>query len=433
MKFALTAFCMAAAVSAHGAQPSPPTDLGYGLSLGATRTDNAGRAAEGSGSETSFEAGFNADLRHQRNRLAARVSADLAYRTHDYGEFEDELLGGLAAEASWRFAPWLSWVAADNFGQSLIDSRSTARPDNTQNTNYFSTGPDIQLPLGARTILMLQGRWSDVSYQESDFGTRRRSGTVGLQRTLSQRVGISLNVSTDDVDYKSLPSASNYDIHSAYLGWQATGGRTTLSLRAGGTRLEDAVDSAEGALLNLDLQRELTARSSLLLNAGRSFGNSADLMRRDQGLGGVGTGAGDRPAITAADPQRVDHVRLSWVLRGDRMSVNTAVRWEREAHRQEHELNRRLLGGALHTTRRLGPRASLRFSTAYFREEFRIAAIESDEWSVGLGLHWAASRTVGLAVDWAHMVGDGDTSAGPDTRDFTENRYTLRLTWSPQR
>jgi hypothetical protein len=433
MKHALALFCVALAPCALAAQPGSSTDLGYGLTLGATRSDNAGRTAADAESETSFEAGFNANLQHQHNRLAARLAADLAYRTHDYGGYEDELLGGLAAEASWRFAPWLSWVATENFGQSLIDSRSTERPDNTQNTNYFSTGPDIQLPLGARTSLVLQGRWSDVSYEESDVGTRRLSGTAGLRRNFSQRTGVSLNFSTDHVDYKSLPTSSNYDIHSAYLGWDATGARTTLNLRAGVTRLEDAVDSTESTLFGLDLNRELTARSSLGLSVGRSFGSSADLLRRDQGIGGIGTGAGDRPAITAADPQRIDHARLSWALRGERMSVTTGARWEREAHRQERELNRRLLGGSLQASRRLGPRATLNLSTDYFREEFGIAAIESDEWSVGLGVHWTATRTVGLAADWTHMVGDGDTSAGAGTRDFTENRYTLRLTWSPVR
>lgn len=439
MKQALVLLCVAMAPCTMAAQPGSSAELGYGLSLGATHSDNAGRtpAIDGAESETSFEAGFNADLQYRHNRLAARLAADLAYRTHDYAGYEDELLGGLAADAAWRIAPWLTWVALENFGQSLIDSRNTARPDNTQNTNYFSTGPDFQIPLGLRTSLVLQGRWSDVSYEESEFGTRRQSGTAGLRRTLSERAGLSLNVSTEHVDYKELPTTSNYDIHSAYVGWDVTGARTSISLRAGRTRLEDAVDSAGSTLFGLDLERELTARSTVALHAGRSFGSSADLLRRDQGIGGVdagvGSGTGDRPVISAADPQRLDHARLSWALRGDRMSVTTSARWEREAHRIEFDLNRRLLGGSFQASRRLGPRATLNFTTDYFREEFGVASIKSDEWSVGLGLHWAATPAVGLAADWLRMVGDGDTAAGPGTRDFTENRYTLRLRWSPVR
>src|SRR5690606_26399115 len=147
---------------------------------------------------------------HERERHTLTVDADLGFESHSYGSYSDSLVGGLAAGATYRLLrDRLTWVAEDNFGQALIESRDTITPDNTQDLNVFSTGPDIQFPLGPRTALTLQGRWTNVSYQESSYGNNRLSADLGLQRRLGLRSTLSINGSTEEVRYKSLPSDSD--------------------------------------------------------------------------------------------------------------------------------------------------------------------------------------------------------------------------------
>jgi hypothetical protein len=429
----VAACCAVAATAAHAAEPAGAGNtFRYSMSAGATRSDNPGRTAAGSESETSLEAGLAAGWRYDAQRLSSRLDADLRFISHTYGDFEDQLGGALVGNASWRLASWLDWSIADNFGQSLINSQDTARADNTQNTNNFSTGPDFLFTLGPRTRVTLQGRWSDVSYQKSDFGSNKVAGALGLVRQVGARANVSLNGSTEHVQQKSsLPGRNDYDIHSASLGWDASSDRTTLKLRTGVSALDDGADTEHSALVDFSLVRKLTARVTMSLSAGRNFGNAADVLQRQQDIAGVT--ASDRPAAASADPLRADLLTASWNLQGQRMTVTASANWRRERHRDQLDLDRNAWGGGLRATRTIGPRLSLNFFADYLNEDYSRVSIQSDEWSTGVGLNWRFTPAFAINAEGAHLIGDGDTTAGPNTREYTENRYTLRLVWTPAR
>ena len=170
----------------------------YAVSAGVIRSDNAGRTDTNQQSETSLEAGLNGGWSYDRGRIRGSAAADLQYRTHSYAGYEDQLLGGLMANVQLEMLrDRLQWVVQDNLGQSLIDSQDVATPSNTQNVNHFSTGPSLHLPLGARTEVAINGRWSDVAYEDSDIGNRRLSGELSLIRQIGEHSSVSLNGSTD--------------------------------------------------------------------------------------------------------------------------------------------------------------------------------------------------------------------------------------------
>jgi hypothetical protein len=404
----------------------------YGLSAGATYSDNIARTSADKDTDTSVDAGFYAALRHDRGRLDASVNADLNYQARTGGDYPDSLSGGLAARAAYQLLhDRLTWVAQENLGQALRDSRDAATPGNSQNLNVFSTGPDIVLPLGARTDANLQGRWTDTSYEESDFGTRRLSGTIGLARQVGEHSSLSLNGSMEKTKYKELPSENDYETRSVYMGWSATGARTVVDFNVGYTRLEDQLNVSNGMTYSLGVQRELTSRSNMALRAGREFGDAADELLRSQRIRDVSIG--DRPIETAADPRRSDYVTANWGFEGARSSLSLSGDWRRDVQTRSVDQNRRSLAGRLQLTRNIGPRLGVDFHTGYRTEDFTTASIEFDEWDVGVGVRWSVTRAMGLNLAWDHYTGDGDTSLGPDTRDFSENRISLRLTWSPER
>src|SRR5690348_7423816 len=160
--------------------PDAEEGFRYSVSAGAIYTDNAGRSHTNQESETSAELGVNAMLRHERERQTASLAADLQFQSHSYGTYADGVVGGATASAGYRlFRDALTWTIDDEFGKALIESHSLATPDNTQNLNVLSTGPDIRLPLGPRTGVLVQGRWTDVSYEKSSYGNRRLSGVLG--------------------------------------------------------------------------------------------------------------------------------------------------------------------------------------------------------------------------------------------------------------
>jgi hypothetical protein len=316
-------------------------------------------------------------------------------------------------------------------GQSLINSQDIATPANTQNVNHFSTGPSLQLPLGARTEVAINGRWSDVAYEDSDVGNRRLSGELSLIRQLGEHSSVSLNGSTERVNYKDLPSSTDYDVHQVTMGFNVVGARTTLNLEAGYSKLKGDLDDTSGGTFVVQISRRLSSRSDLSFFVGREFGNSSDALRRDQLIGGVTTDG--QPLTVASDPQRSDYASVNWALDGERSSAAISLDWRREKHERELQFDRKFIGGNAQVTRHLSDRLSLDFSVVYSNQDFVNTAIEYNEWTAGLGLGWDFNDSLHASAGYERIMGGGTTVLGPSLRDYTENRYTVRVAWSPNR
>lgn len=403
--------------------------VSYSLSAGATHTDNAGRTSINTQSGTSADAGLAASIVRRRERSAITLRADLTYREY-LGEYGGQLAGGLAADTTYRFTPYFSWTAEENLSHSLVIAQNPGAPDNTQVVNLFGTGPDLRLPLSQSTSASLQGRWSHASYSKSDFDNSRLSATVGLQQRLGPHSSVSLNGSTSRVSYNSLPSSRDFDTRSAFVGWSATGAHTTLNATAGYSWMDEGLGlSSGGATYSLGVTRRVTARSTLSLDAGRSFGDAADALRRDQVIGGVSPD--DLPGFVSTGPTRSDYVTAGLSIPGERSTFSLSGSWRREAQRDD-SFDRDSLRASVGLSRRVNQRLSVNFSSNYTREQFDATSIRFNEWATGVGLSWALSPAISATADYSRVVGDGDTNLGADTRDYTANSISARLIWSPR-
>jgi hypothetical protein len=128
-----------------------------------------------------------------------------------------------------------------------------------------------------------------------------------------------------------------------------------------------------------------------------------------------------------------DYVTVGWNMSGIRSSVGFTANWRGEASPRDDSLNRDSIGAGFKVSRTFNPQLSVDFSSDFRREEFGAASVKSNEWSTGLGASWFFVPALGLRASWSHLTGSGDTSLGDDTRDYSENRYSVRLTWSPSR
>lgn len=424
---------IAAAVGFQGeALAQESGNLRFSVSAGVTHSDNIHRTPTDEQSDTSVEAGLQLGLEREGGRLQSRIETDAQYRTYLDDTYDDELVGGLDASLTYWFVPErFAWVLEDNFGQTFIDPRQVETPANRQNTNYLSTGPDFVFDFGDRTRLSLQGRWSDASYEESTTDNQRVSGTVGLLRRLGLHTSASLNGTTESVEYDEGSANADYDRHSAYVGFDARGARTTLNVEAGYTRVKASSDSSDAPLLRLTLTRELTARSSFTLTAGKELTDSAESFRRDRGIRGVTVGNED--AVVSRDPYESDYASLAWNLTGSRSTLLLGADWRREDHESTDTLNRDSIGASAALSRRLSPKLTAILDGRWTREDFDESGVDFDEWSASLGFGWDVSRSLAVNLRGEHVDGSGDTIAGPGLRDFTENRATLSLRFTPRR
>ena len=423
------------AAGRNGAGAAAPDMFTWSLSAGASRTDNVRRVSDNKEAETSGDAAFRMELAATRQRLATEVSTNLQYRRYFDSDIGNDLIGGLNGTAVYSFIPErFTWMATDNFGQTAIDTRAVETVDNRQNTNFFTTGPDFMLPIGDRTEATAQARYSTSSFETTDADDERRLFGLGLVRRLSTRASVSLNGTTEKVKYKEpIPGLPNdgYTRNSEFVGFTATGHRTTLSVQAGGTQVKDFGDTINGPFANVILEREIGARSTFTLNLGTALTDSAETFRRDQSIGGVVLGNEDVP-ITA-DPFQSDFATASWAITGVRTSLTFFGDYRSDDHERDETFNRKMYDAGVTASQRVSGQVGLTATAQWRHENYEVTDDAYREWSVGGALDWYLSRTVSINLRGDHYVGSGDSPLGIGLRDYTENRVSVFISFSPRR
>jgi hypothetical protein len=421
---------VALAPHAVRAQEEASDRLSLGVRVGAEHSDNVERLAADETSDTIGQLGLQAEITRTRGRMNLSLASDLRYEKYFDDTFGENLIGGLNGTLSYAFIPErLRWVVAENFGQTFIDPVVVETPQNRQHVNFFSTGPDLTLPIGDRTQVSVMGRWSKASYELSESDDERLLGNLGLIRQLGDRSRVSLNGQTERVEFEVSGPGDGYDRHSAYLGFEATGARTKLNMRAGVITLDAFGDTSSAPLFDVTLSRETSARSELTLNAGTTFTDSAEMFRRGQNLGGIEVGNDD--IVASNDPFQSDYARLAWTLNGTRTTLGLTFDYSDEDHETADILNRSSVSGGLILSRRLSSTLTGSFGGEWRSEDFDEVDVSFDEWSAGLGLDWVLSSRMNVMLRGDHFEGTGDTFGAPDARDYEENRVSVALTFTP--
>ncbi len=336
-------------VAALGAGAQTPD---WSVHAGVSQSDNIRRTSVDEESETIAEVGLDLKMDTKRPRLDANVDANLSYRSYLGNAYDDHAVGGFAGSAAVGFIPQrFTWLFQDNYGQLADDPFAVETPENRQNVNYFTTGPDFVLPLGDRTSLTAQGLWSDAYYEKTPEDYNRLEGSLELAHRISSAFTTSLNATASRVEYDDETINSSYDVQNAYARFTANGVRTTLSADVGYMLLHDFGESDNGLLARLSFTRKVGALSTLTLDAGTEFSDTGNIFARDQALSGIQLQNGE--AVASSDAFRADYGYFSWHTAADRTTVDLGASWREESHETETQLDRELVTANADVSRRL--------------------------------------------------------------------------------
>jgi hypothetical protein len=398
------------------------------LEVGAEHSDNVARVPVDEQSETNGTARLGVVLERVRPRYEAKLNGDVQYRRYSEDTFGSDVVGGLAGRLDWLILPeHFVWVFEDNYGQVTSDPLQADTPDNREQTNFFSTGPDITVPLGARTVLLASGRYSDNYYEESSQGSQSMEGTVGIGRKLAEQTTLSLNGSISEIEYDESDVFPDYTITEGYLRLEAVGARTTVEADAGYTEAERDGQTSDGPLFRLSLTYQITGRSIVSLEAGHVFSDSGTAFRVDQSA--LGPGSDVNTTLAAGDVFRDTYAYLGFTTERDRGGFSATVFGRKERHEDVIGLDRDIVGADFSALRSLTQRIDLNFEGGYSDESFVVGDVAFQEWFVGLGLGWRLTPKVSLQASVYHHVGSGDGT----TRDYEENRAYVGIRYSTGR
>lgn len=405
----------------------PEPGLNLGVSAGLIQSDNIQLRPDNERSGTIGQAGLDVRYFQQSRRVRTDLDVNAAYQHYFNDEFDADVAGGANGTMVLGLLPQrLEWFIQDNFGQVRVDPLAVDTPENRENINFLTTGPDFMFRLGRLMAVRLTGRYSETDYEISDLDGERYLAGVSLSRQIGTMSSLSLNVQGERLELENQTLAeSEYDRREAFIRFEAIGARTHLATNIGATEIESDQQVEDGLLIRLELRRRISAYSTLSLDLGRNFSDSGNLLRDSQARTGVVLD----PSLAVSSGDALEHrfAVLGWATALTRTSYGANVEYDEQKFQDDISLDRNYMRYGVYATRWLNSvlqgRAEFRFS----EEEFDNSSFDADEKRGTLALSWAVGAQVELRFQYDII----DRNSSVATNEYTENRLSLFAKWNP--
>ena len=387
-----------------------------GADAGLGETDNVTLASSNKVSQTMAIADVDFAALEQSRLFNVNLKGDFSdydYLQHAYG---NELIGRFDGVAKMALVPdRLTWVLQEDFGQSLLDPYTPQTPSNRQNVNYVSTGPDVDLRLGATGFVDLSVRYADAYYQDSPFDSNRLFGSLAWGLRLSPASSVSLNVDSERVLFDNTEFSTDFDLSNAYVRYTAQGARTQLTANLGATEVRTGPTTTTGPLAQLGLSRTLSPSAQVSLSAARQLTDPSSSFSSIQG--GAITAINFGPAILTSAPYTGDSVSGLWSYERNRTTIKVSGRWEKDTYQSAPVYNNTRGGGEFSIERQLTHAFSAQLLGRWYKTDYpagtvafiprfftqgEIAMAEAEVLPPPIVSGDYANTTIGASLSWRH-------------------------------
>jgi len=399
-------------------------ELEYEIRAGAYYSDNVRKADIMQQEETIGLIGLQLDASHESRRVEANLLSDLEYRDYLDDSFDSENIGSVNADVLFKISPdTLSWVVENYYGTLQSDPFRANTPDNRENINVFSTGPDLTLRL-PRGAFRISGRYESRYFEVSDIDNDVLGGTVSLVRIFSPNRSVSLNVSADRVEFDDTTVNSDFDRQTAYLGFNSQNSRGSIVVNLGINEIHDFGEVSRGTLVGISWSRNITARSSFSLGYDQRFSDAGDIFKRFQA---PGRGFGNVRAISGvSDP--FENRRFSAKYNNRRKNFDfyvTAFRDE-QVYEISKSLNRDRTRVGVGASKSLGSAWQVSIGARFQKTEFSNSSRVDDDIDLRGRISRKLSRRVSLNIGYARSERDSNTAGF----DYIENVASLTFSYT---
>jgi hypothetical protein len=395
---------------------------GYEISVGVIETDNVERVPSGGTSNTILEQEINFTWHDQRPRLNTDIDADLSHLTYVPHTFSDEVIGNFIGKTRLALVPqYLFWNFSDNFGQGSANPTQAVTPENRENINYFSTGPETLLPLGGQNLLDLKATYGKVNYQKSPFDNNRVSGGLGLIHELSARTEVSLNMSDERVNYSNDTLNPDYSTQQAFVHFDARANRTTLGVDVGYGRLVNPNSSTGSVIARLELSRKVSASSTISLSLGREYSDAAAAFQISQVLSGANLNT--QQSVQTGGPFTMVYETAAWNFARNRTLFGISFSHFKDDYVENNTFNDTRTQVDANVSRKLTPAVQVGLSEDYYRQSFENTPGNSNQATTDLKLTWQLARRLSASVDYTFTRRQSQIGS----TGFTENRLWLSI------
>ena len=284
--------------------------------------------------DTIFNTTLNLGYNNDSEKYPTVFSAQATHQEYVNNTFGDQVnyiatLNSVLRSAKQRF----QWNISDIYRTVNIDTINPDTPDNSEDTNYFSTGPDWYILRNSRTSLLWSYRHEDFYFQTSDADRRDDMTSLRLSRNISRRTSVGLSAMLRKSEPKNV---SDVDIQRTYYGLflRRIARTSVFNLQLGQSEYEvtrlisgvngnvENISKTDGASYRVEYTNRITANSNFNLTFSRSLSDSTDRLILNiadtsidipagQDLNAPGTGAFIQERVTASYNARTGWGNLS--------------------------------------------------------------------------------------------------------------------------
>jgi hypothetical protein len=333
--------------------------LTYGADVGVAETDNVTLAATNRISQTIAVADVDFDIKQQTRLLDLDAKGNFSDLDYLQGAFSNQFVGRFDGVGKYALIPErLTWVVQDDFGQAALDPFTPTTPNNLEDVNYFSTGPDVALRFGPTYFLNMSARVARAQYQTSPFNSNRVLATLAGGMQLSPNSSVSLNADTERVLFENTLLNTDFDRTNAFVRYELQGARTDFSADLGATKIEQGGESTTGPLAKIRLTRKISNAAKLVVSLGRDLTDGASSFSNGPGgSAGVVSGptniVGAAPIALTSTSYTSNYGSVAWQYTRNRTTISVGGRWEKDVYDHAGQFDNTIEGADFSVERRL--------------------------------------------------------------------------------
>jgi hypothetical protein len=413
-----------------------PNNVSYGVDVGIGETDNVALVPTDTVNQTIAITDLDFSVQQATRLLDADLKGNFSYLDYLEDAYSANFVGRFDGMAHAALIPErLTWTLQDDFGQGQVNAFAAPTPDNRENINYLSTGPNLWLRFAGTGFFELSARYARAQYSISPFDSNRIQGSFGLGDQLSARSSLSLNGVTEHVFFDDTSVNTDFDRTSAYAHYEISGARTELTANLGGTEISQNGSSTSGPLAKLQVNRKVSPATRIIFSVGR------ELTDASTGFSTAQTGAtgaiSTTPAAVTANNYTSDYVSLGWNCERYRTTFALTGRWEKDSYASQSELDVSRGGGEFNLAEKLTHALSVQLLGSWYTSNFVHANFLMGEGSssyqderIGAALTLREGRALVFRLRFDHVsraVSDNSGAIG-----FHANTVFLTIGYRPQ-
>lgn len=343
-------------------------------------------------------------------RLDAIIDGSVEHLYYPDGVLENETSFYLDADVRWAFIPdRFYWVFTDTLTNELIDPTEASISSNWQQTNVFSTGPNLQYQFDLANRIEADIRYMNSWAEESDdFNADRWFAGGSWIYGSATATQISLNATFYDVlfDQSDGGFVEDYQRHSVFVGWERGQGSSTLRIEGGLINIDfEDSDDESGWHGLVAWNHVISSASSLVVSVRHGLTDSALALAGAVDPDNVGSN------VVSGEVYEVSAVDASFQYDLTNSVLELLASYEKQDYVTVGEIDRDLASASISWTRNFGGGWSSLLSAEFDRDDYVNGQLD-DTYYLYAGAVYRGTRflTYNLGVNWERRSSTESTS-----------------------